>query len=132
MLNKSFVNYGANIKLTIAGDPADVAVEVLRLTNYGAIVLPPDDYHEGQDEKVTVDSSRDRLIRALITQADNDISLSIATHKLRANKRQWHAAAIFRAARKLRTYEKRSGSWQGGAGYTVATTQAETGFGNGE
>ena len=69
MINTTLIKNGAGINLALNGDSTELAMHVNNLYNYGVISRVPDFFKEGQDDSVTVQSDRGRLLRGYIAMA---------------------------------------------------------------
>lgn len=92
MINTTLICNGAGINLALSGEAAELATHVNRLYNYGVVSNIPDFYKEGEDDFVTVQSDRGRLLRGYIAMA----SVALQANKARTAKLKGKPGTVFR------------------------------------
>ena len=92
MISTTLIHNGAGINLALSGNAAELAAHVNRLYNYGVVSNVPDFYKEGEDDSVTVQSDRGRLLRGHIAMA----SVALQADKARTAKLKGKPGTVFR------------------------------------
>jgi hypothetical protein len=134
-VTREVTKFGAGLKITFKGAPANVAAEVNRLFNHGVLTEIPDDYNEGTDDSVTCNSYRPRFLRGLRSMAEADmrkVAIPQADSFLglayRMDRRTWRTISMIRAARLARElFEFKRQGWRKGAAVEGAGVEVALG-----